>query len=414
MSIITIHCHLHTTEAIRRLLWQVMAESNTPLISALLRQVAEHPDFDTWQTNGSVPIKTVRAIAEPLKAHYPPQPGRFYASAYQMVSYTYESWLAIQKKTKLRLDGKRHWLLIFKSDAELLELTGLSLESLRQSARKVLSELSTQPTTDSPPDTQTKPPKAKSRKSQKQPSTAQDKDLIGKLFKAYAATDDLTQHGILAYLIKNGGTLTDEAETPEAFAHRLHRKQTDIAQLEDRLQARLPKGRDLTGDTFIDTLLIAQQQEPEDVAQMRDWQAKLLMRPADLPYPIRYDSSTDMMWKPDDQGRITVNFNGLEKFLKNSDPEVKAWLKEHKEYPFRIQCDQRQLPYFQRFLTDWQAYQADQANYPAGLLTISSAMLAWRKSKKKRKGEPWNTYQLALYCSFDTRLLTAEGTIEVQ
>ncbi|NEQ32760.1 MAG: hypothetical protein F6K04_17435 [Leptolyngbya sp. SIO4C5] len=135
MSIITIHCHLHTTEPIRRLLWQVMAESNTPLISTLLRNVAEHPDFDTWQTNGSVPIKTVRTIGDPLKAQYPLQPGRFYASAYQMVSYTYESWLALQKKTKLRLNGKRCWLSIVKSDAELLELTGLSLESLRQSVR---------------------------------------------------------------------------------------------------------------------------------------------------------------------------------------------------------------------------------------------------------------------------------------
>jgi len=147
---------------------------------------------------------------------------------------------------------------------------------------------------------------------------------------------------------------------------------------------------------------------------MRDWQAKLLMRPADLPYPIRYDSSTDMMWKPDDQGRISVNFNGLDKFLKNSDPEVRSWLKEHQGYPFRIQCDQRQLPCFQRFLADWQAYTADAENYPAGLLTLSSAMLAWRKGKKNGKGEPWNIHQLALYCSFDTRLLTAEGTVEVQ
>lgn len=388
MSIITIHCHLHTTEPIRRLLWQVMAESNTPLISALLRHVAEHPDFDTWQTNGSVPFKTVCAIGDPLKPHYPLQPGRFYASAYRMVSYTYESWLALQKKTKLRLDGKRRWLSIVKSDAELLELTGLSLEWLRQSAREVLSQLTAQPTADSPPDTQAKTPKAKSRKPKKKKSAAQDKDLIGKLFKAYEATDDLTQRCILAYLIKNGGTLSNDEETPEAFAHRIHSKQKEIARLEDRLQARLPKGRDLTGDIFTDTLLIAQQQEPEDVAQMRDWQAKLLMRPADLPYPIRYDSSTDMMWKPDDQGRITVNFNGLEKFLKNSDPEVKAWLKEHKEYPFQIQCDQRQLPYFQRFLTDWQAYQADQATIPPDYSRLVQPCSPGAKAKRNAKPNP--------------------------
>jgi hypothetical protein len=127
-----------------------------------------------------------------------------------MVSYTYESWLALQKKTKFSLEGKRRWLSIVKSDAELLELTGLSLEALRQSAREVLSQLSIQSTIEGPPDTQTKRPKAKSRKSKKKQSTAQNKDLIGKLYKAYEATNDLTQRCILAYLIKDAGTISEE------------------------------------------------------------------------------------------------------------------------------------------------------------------------------------------------------------
>lgn len=39
-------------------------------------------------------------------------------------------------------------------------------------------------------------------------------------------------------------------------------------------------------------------------------------------------------------------------------------------------------------------------------------MLAWREGEGK--GEPWNANRLALYCTFDTRLMTAKGTLEVQ
>ncbi|WP_192820018.1 MULTISPECIES: type V CRISPR-associated protein Cas12k [Leptolyngbya] len=75
-------------------------------------------------------------------------------------------------------------------------------------------------------------------------------------------------------------------------------------------------------------------------------------------------------------------------------------------------CDQRQLPFFQSFLEDWQAYQANKGTYPAGLLTLSSALLVWREGEGQ--GAPWNVNHLALYCTFDTRLMSAEGTLEAQ
>lgn len=63
-------------------------------------------------------------------------------------------------------------------------------------------------------------------------------------------------------------------------------------------------------------------------------------------------------------------------------------------------------------MEDWQAYQANRATYPGGLLTLSSALLVWRKGEGK--GDPWNVNHLALHCAFDTRLMTAEGTLQVQ
>jgi IS605 OrfB family transposase len=77
-----------------------------------------------------------------------------------------------------------------------------------------------------------------------------------------------------------------------------------------------------------------------------------------------------------------------------------------------LYCDQRQLPFFQRFLEDWQAYQANKDTYPAGLLTLSSGILTWKEGEGK--GAPWKVNHLSLHCTFDTRLMTAEGTLQVQ
>ncbi len=49
MSQITIQCRLVASESSRHQLWKLMAELNTPLINELLRQVAQHPEFETWR-----------------------------------------------------------------------------------------------------------------------------------------------------------------------------------------------------------------------------------------------------------------------------------------------------------------------------------------------------------------------------
>lgn len=406
MSIITIHCRLNAPEPIRRHLWHLMTERNTPLINKLLKQVSQHPDFETWQRLGSVPGRTIEALCQPLKKIYPDQPARFYASASLMVTYTYESWLALQQLRRRRLDGKQRWLNVVKSDAELLELSGSSLHSLQQQAQAILSQLNANNGTQLALNTK------KPRKARQQTKSGNGSSLIARLFEAYDATNIILDRCVIAYLIKNSGKIPTTDEDPEKFTHRIHRKQKEVEQLEAQLQARLPKGRDLTGEEFLETLAIATQQVPDNIAQMRDWQGKLLTRPASLPYPIIYGSATDVRWSKTAKGRIAVSFNGVDKYLKAADPDIQEWFKTHKEYPFRLYCDQRQLHFFQRFLTDWQAYQVDKDNYPAGLLTLSSAMLAWKEGEGK--GDPWAVNHLALYCSFDTRLMTAEGTLEVQ
>ena len=46
MSQITIQCRLVSPEPTRKLLWELMAEKNTPLINEILWQINNHSDFE--------------------------------------------------------------------------------------------------------------------------------------------------------------------------------------------------------------------------------------------------------------------------------------------------------------------------------------------------------------------------------
>jgi hypothetical protein len=335
MSLITIHCRLIASEPVRRHLWHLMTESNTPLVNDLLKCVSQHPDFGIWQRRGTIPESAVKGLYEPLKVVYTGQPVRFYDYAASMVRHTYESWFAVQQNRRRRLDGKQRWLNVVKGDAELLELSGSTLDALQHRAQDILSQRDTDRETQSAPNTNQRKP------AQQQANSSNNASLIAHLFAAYDATDDTLSRCAIAYLLKNGCKIPETEEDLEKFAHRIHRKQKEIEQLEAQLQARLPKGRDLTGEEFLETLAIARQQISESVTQAREWQTKLLTRPASLPYPILYGSSTDIRWGKTANGRIAVSFNGIDKYLKAADLDIKEWFKAHKEYPFRLSTGQK-------------------------------------------------------------------------
>ncbi len=67
MSQITIHCRLIATETTRQTLWELMADKNTPLVSELLTQVAQHPDFETWRQQGKLKVGIIKKLCEPLR-----------------------------------------------------------------------------------------------------------------------------------------------------------------------------------------------------------------------------------------------------------------------------------------------------------------------------------------------------------
>jgi hypothetical protein len=82
------------------------------------------------------------------------------------------------------------------------------------------------------------------------------------------------------------------------------------------------------------------------------------------------------------------------------------------EHVFQIYCDQRQLPLFQNFYQDQEVKKSSKNEHSSALFTLRSARIAWQEGEGK--GEPWNVNRLTLYCTLDTRLLTAEGTEQVR
>jgi len=100
------------------------------------------------------------------------------------------------------------------------------------------------------------------------------------------------------------------------------------------------------------------------------------------------------VWSRNQADRLCVRFNGLS------------------EHTFQIYCDQRQLPWFHRFLEDQETKRASKNQHSSALFALRSARISWQESD--RKGQPWDAHSLTLFCTVDTRLWSAEGTDEVR
>ena len=147
MSFKTIRCRLVAKEFTRKSLWELMADKNTPLINELLLQVAQHSDFETWRKKGKVTKEIIKQLCEPLKTdpRFIGQPGRFYTSAITFVDYIYKSWLELIQIYQRRLEGKTRWQKMLKSDAELVEESSVSLDSIRNKATEIVAQTQLKP-----------------------------------------------------------------------------------------------------------------------------------------------------------------------------------------------------------------------------------------------------------------------------
>ncbi|MBD2532008.1 hypothetical protein H6G97_21415 [Nostoc flagelliforme FACHB-838] len=104
------------------------------------------------------------------------QPARFYTSAIALVNYIYKSWFALMKRSQFQLEGKIRWLEMLNSDVELVENSGVSLDSLRTKAAKVLAEFAPLSTAE------TQSTNVKKAKKPKKPQNLDSKSLSKNLF----------------------------------------------------------------------------------------------------------------------------------------------------------------------------------------------------------------------------------------
>ncbi|MDZ8236915.1 MAG: type V CRISPR-associated protein Cas12k [Nostoc sp. ChiQUE01a] len=389
MSQITIQCRLVASESTRQQLWKLMAEKNTPLINELLLKVAQQPEFESWRQKGKHPAKIVKELCEPLKTdpRFIGQPGRFYTSAIALVNYIYKSWFALMKRSQSQLEGKMRWLEMLKSDAELVEASGVTLENLRTKAAEILAQLAPQPDT-----VEAKPLKGNKRKKTKKSKKSDSDGSISKtLFEVYRdTTEDLLTRCAISYLLKNGCKINHKNEDAEKFAKRRRKLEIEIERLREQLEARIPKGRDLTDAKWLETLLVATDNVPESEEEAKSWQDSLLKKSSKVPFAVAYETNEDITWFKNERGRICVKFNGLS------------------EHSFQVYCDSRHLHWFQRFLEDQQIKRNSKSQHSSSLFTLRSGRVAWQEGDGK--GDRWKVNRLILYCCVDTRLWTAEGT----
>ncbi|CDN11863.1 hypothetical protein RintRC_0248 [Richelia intracellularis] len=197
----------------------------------------------------------------------------------------------------------------------------------------------------------------------------------------------------IVYLLKNNCQVSLLEEEPDEYAKLRRKKEIEIERLKEQLKSHIPKGRDLTGLEWSDILEKIANSTPQTENEAKLWQASLLRKSRSVPFPVAYETSEDMYWEINEQGRVFVRFNGLSKLK------------------FEVYCDQRHVHWFRGFVEDWETKHKGKNQHSSSLFTLRSGRLVWLE--QKAKGEPWNVNRLILHCSLDTRMWSHEGTQQV-
>lgn len=398
----TIRCYVSTGEDERRKVWEEMTQKNTPMIVQLLKDVSEQPEFEAHKAEGNIVKNEITKLRKSLQedVDWSTQSGRLGTSADNQVQEVYSSWLILYKQRKTRKEGLEYFLNnILKSDLELIKESNSDLQAIRSKAQEILNHPEDFLKKKSIDNAENK----QSLKSQKQSSNSEqeintnNKNLTYSLFAIHRVTEDSLTKCAVAYLIKNNNKISNSEENIQKLKERRTEQKVEIKRLEKQIKDnRLPNGRDITGRIYTEAFDNLVNQVPQNNEDYSDWIANFLKEISSLPYPIKY-LYDDIHWYKNDENKIFVYFNG--------------W----SDYHFQICCHKRQRHFFERFLEDYKAYKAskkDKEKLSGSLITLRSVQLLWQPGEGN--GEPWNVNKLALHCTYDTRLWTAEGTEEVR
>lgn len=422
------------SEDARQFLWQLCVAS-TQLCKVLNERIGEHPDFETWKENGSIPDRTLKSVWNSVRSNspYAEMPERFNRSAWLRIQNIYAGWFKTRKKLLARLDGLNRWLDIVKSDRELVEIGGCELEQIQERANELVSEVKSrleELKQSTGKDTNNKKEENLSGGASPQVTSIPiqpparynknkaDRSLTNELFSIYSSLVEsdanLLDRCAIVHLLKNGCKIATQLEDPKKFTLACHTKRRKAQRIEKQLEARLPRMRDL-GDEALRVLSYGVGVVTQDDTELAAQLANLQRIPHSLPYPILFYSGDDLKWHllkrkhPVTQKieeRIFVKFKGIGSCLRKQLEKLGVKKDElRKEYVFEVCCDRRQHQIFQEFLKDWQIYSSNKENVSIDSLLFDSAAIFWRKSIKNGN----NVYQIYLRCTLNYQGLTAEG-----
>jgi len=337
------------------------------MVARLLESVAGHPNFSDWKRKGRLSGGIIKGFCNSLRkeSSYTELPSFIYGSAMSQSEEIFNSWLDIQSNNTFKLEGQQEWLSFLKSDQELMEESGFSIEEIQGKAKEVIA----------------------------QSASMTVKILLNTLIKLHGISQDNLTRASLCYLIKNRGKIPARPENLKAFSMFRSKVIKKIERLSKQLEANVPKARELSRERWLHTLDIASSTAPSSEEVAQEWQNILMEEPDSVPLPITFESCQILKWSKDLQGRLIVQFMGM------------------KGLAFKVYCDNRQLNYYQSFYKDQQTKKDGKNKHSSGLYLLRSAQLIWQS--QKGKGSPWDVNNLALHCCIDNRLLTEEGTKEV-
>jgi hypothetical protein len=116
---------------------------------------------------------------------------------------------------------------MLNSDIELVEASGVSLDSLRIKAAEILAQLTPVNTTE------TKSTNRKKAKKGKKSQNSVSDTLSKNLFEAYGNAEDNLTRCAISYLLKNGCKINEKEEDAKKFAQRRRKLEIQIERLRE-------------------------------------------------------------------------------------------------------------------------------------------------------------------------------------
>ncbi|MBD2465727.1 hypothetical protein H6G89_32585 [Oscillatoria sp. FACHB-1407] len=127
----------------REYLWNLFLKYSL-FVNQLIREVIDDQDFETWRSKGVVSRENLKKLCDNIREKdksFAELPARIYTSAISTVLYTFNSWFEVQKSLGMAIEGKQNWLQLVETDIALSENTDFSDTKIRARAAKVLTQV---------------------------------------------------------------------------------------------------------------------------------------------------------------------------------------------------------------------------------------------------------------------------------